>query len=65
LAKKGKLNFFQQSLSFVLAVYNKFSTDAASFLAASISYYALLSLFPLILLAITLAAYYYGTEKGL
>lgn len=65
MAEKGKLNFYQQALRFVLAVYQKFTADAASFLAASISYYALLSLFPLILLALTLAAYYYGTEKGL
>lgn len=65
MAEKSKLKFYKQFLDFSLDVYNKFSEDAVSFLAASISYYALLSLFPLILLALTFLAYYYGTEKGL
>lgn len=38
-------------------VYNRFSTDAGSFLAASISYYALFSIFPLLLLAISAAGF--------
>jgi membrane protein len=39
-------------------VYQRFSDDAGSFLAGTISYYALLSIFPLLLLAISAAGFF-------
>lgn len=42
---------------FIVDLYNRFSEDAGSFLAATISFYALFSIFPLLLLAISIAGY--------
>ncbi len=42
----------------MIDVYSRFSRDAGSFLAATISYYALFSIFPLFLLAISAAGYF-------
>jgi membrane protein len=42
---------------FTVDVFRRFSNDAGSFLAATISYYALFSIFPLLLLAISAAGF--------
>ncbi|MDP1809673.1 MAG: YihY/virulence factor BrkB family protein [Actinomycetota bacterium] len=42
---------------FIVDLYRRFSEDAGSFLAATISYYALFSIFPLLLVAISIAGY--------
>ncbi len=43
---------------FIVEVYVRFSRDAGSFLAATLSYYALFSIFPVLLLAISAAGYF-------
>ncbi len=45
-------------VKFIGDVYFRFARDAGSFLAATISYYALFSIFPMFLLAISAAGYF-------
>jgi membrane protein len=56
----GAVDDFQQRrrwLGFPLAVFQKYSDDQASYLAASITYYAFFSLFPLLLVLVTLLGF--------
>lgn len=56
----GKLDRWQQRylvVAFVFAVQKKFSDDRGGYLAALITYYAFLSIFPLLLAAFTVVAY--------
>jgi membrane protein len=63
------VNTIRSLFDFVVDVVRRFGHDAGSFLAAMISYYALFSIFPLLLLAISAAgfalAYTDGTEDVL
>jgi YihY family inner membrane protein len=55
-----KLDGFQQrhgSLGFPLAVRQKFAEDQGGYLAASVTYYAFFSIFPLLLVFVTLLGY--------
>jgi membrane protein len=56
----GLIDRFQQrhpTLSFPLAVRQKFADDQGGFLAASVTYYAFFSIFPLLLVLVTLLGY--------
>ena len=56
----GKLDRFQQRhavLGFPLAVRQKFADDQGGYLAASVTYYAFFSIFPLLLVLVTLLGY--------
>jgi YihY family inner membrane protein len=62
LLRRGveKLDGFQQrhrTLGFPLAVRQKFAEDQGGFLAASVTYYAFFSVFPLLLVFVTLLGY--------
>lgn len=48
---------------FIVDVYVRFSRDAGSFLAATISYYALFSIFPVLLLAISAAGFFVAERE--
>lgn len=52
------MNHIRSFSAFIIDVYSRFSRDAGSFLAATISYYALFSIFPLLLLAISAAGFF-------
>lgn len=52
-------------LALLLDAGQAFSTDGMSFLSASLSYYALLALFPLLLLLIALASYFISETDAL
>lgn len=59
---------FQQrhrSLAFPLAVLQKYSEDQGGYLAATISYYAFFSIFPLLLVFTTVLGYVLGGHSGL
>lgn len=59
---------FQQrhrSLAFPLAVLQKYSEDQGGYLAATISYYAFFSVFPLLLVFTTVLGYVLGGHSGL
>jgi membrane protein len=56
----GLIDRFQQrhpTLGFPLAVRQKFADDQGGFLAASVTYYAFFSIFPLLLVLVTLLGY--------
>jgi membrane protein len=56
----GKIDRFQQRhavVGFPLAVRQKFADDQGGYLAASVTYYAFLSIFPLLLVLVTLLGY--------
>lgn len=60
MARLRALDRFQQRhrrLSFGVAVYKKFSDDSAGSLAALMSYYAFVSLFPLLLVFVTILGF--------
>ena len=55
-----KLDGFQQrhgTLGFPLAVRQKFAEDQGGYLAASVTYYAFFSIFPLLLVFVTVLGY--------
>ncbi len=49
---------------FLVEVHTRFSEDAGTFLAATISFYALFSIFPLLLLAISAAGYIFADPQN-
>src|SRR5438270_7184688 len=63
-----RVDNLQQSLPFLafpLAVIKKFSDDQGGYLAALITYYGFLSLFPLLLLAATILGFVLQGDGGL
>ncbi len=64
----GRIDRFQRAhawTGFPLAVLYKFFDDQGSYLAALIAYYAIVSLFPLLLLATTILGYVLSGNPGL
>jgi YihY family inner membrane protein len=64
----GRLDGFQQrhaALGFPLAVRRKFSEDRGGYLAATIAYYGFFSLFPLLLLLVTILGYVLSGDESL
>ncbi|MDX6597496.1 MAG: hypothetical protein QOE87_1383 [Gaiellales bacterium] len=63
-----RLDRFQQRhpvLAFPFAVRQKFAEDQGGFLAASVTYYAFFSIFPLLLVLVTLLGYALESDPGL
>ncbi len=56
------MRFWRSFYDLVIEVYRRFSDDDGAYLAASISYYALFSIFPLLLLAISIAGYLFASR---
>jgi membrane protein len=64
----GWIDRFQQRhpiVAFPLAIRQKFADDQGGFLAASITYYAFFSIFPLLLVLVTLLGYALEDDPGL
>jgi YihY family inner membrane protein len=64
----GWIDRFQQrhaALGFVLAVRQKYSDDQGGYLAATVTYYAFFSIFPLLLVLVTLLGYALEGDAGL
>ena len=62
------IDLFQQRhaiLGFPLAVRQKYADDQGGFLAASVTYYAFFSIFPLLLVLVTLLGYALESDPGL
>ena len=63
----GRIDRWQQryrGVAFLYAVQKKFSEDRGGYLAAAITYYAFLSIFPLLLAAFTVVAYALAGDKS-
>src|ERR1700759_5162532 len=68
MSDSGRVDRFQRDhawTGFPLAVFYKFFDDQGNYLAALVTYYALVSLFPLLLLASTVLGYLLSGNPGL
>lgn len=64
----GKVDVYQRShawVGFPIAVFKKFGDDQAGYLAALVAYYAFFSLFPLLLVLVTILGFVLGNNPEL
>ena len=61
---KLKRNFFKESISLATTTFNQFVDDKAFKLAAALSYYAAFSIGPLLIIALSIAGFFFGEEAA-
>lgn len=57
-----KMNFFRKTWELLYATYHEFDNDNAIKLSASLSYYTIFSLPPLIMIILSICGFFFGTE---